>query len=215
MKLFKHKNIRKIGIAFSIFLLSAISINAGIVIGKSAFSASSSSVLPISKGGTGGSTPASARTGLGINATTTISSSSTDSEYPSAKAVFTFGTAGLSESGTISSDYFDIYYEKYSNKLVIMQIKSNSLKKAPLPAGATTLVTLQNSLKANPSKNINPSSNINFCSGGCASKYTYPMYIACDTSGNSSCNALIVNSAQQITSSTSALVSDTFIYTAQ
>jgi hypothetical protein len=79
-------NFRKIGTVLAIAVFGFISFTAGVDLTQNANSTVSSSALPISKGGTGSNNAAGARANLGM--TTTISSTSTDNEFPSSKTVY-------------------------------------------------------------------------------------------------------------------------------
>jgi hypothetical protein len=200
MKKYKIIKLRQFGTFFFIFILALISYTAGISFNNEAFSSGSSSALPVSKGGTGGSTPVSARANLGMNTTTTITSSSTDNDFPSAKSVYTFGTGTTAETGTFETSYFNFYYEKYPNKLTKLSIISDTIK-TNIPAGKVKITDLPATLKAEISKGKNPSSIITFCNDQCAETLISPLYIECSTTATS-CNSLYLNLSQSITPGT-------------
>ncbi|MDR2748800.1 MAG: hypothetical protein LBB10_02780 [Bifidobacteriaceae bacterium] len=91
---------KKLGALLSIVALCTI----GILFLASANSEANSTdgVLPIEKGGTGGNSPYSALTNLGM--IQLISSSSTDEQFPSAKAVYDFNQG----TSTFSNDYLTV-----------------------------------------------------------------------------------------------------------
>ncbi|MDR3127899.1 MAG: hypothetical protein LBT99_01035 [Bifidobacteriaceae bacterium] len=98
--------IRKIGIIFCLFLFGVVTFISDNLAQVNA--ASSSTVLPMAKGGTGANSASQALINLGkVNS---INANSTDNQFPSAKATYNYGQTIT--SGTLTTSYFDIYYEK-------------------------------------------------------------------------------------------------------
>jgi hypothetical protein len=217
----KTLKIKTVGYALAILTFGVICFTAGVNTNMLTNADSPANGLPVSHGGTGATEPTQARTNLGINQTATISDQSTDSQYPTAKSVYNFandvynfGLGAPIETGTITTTYFDIWYEKYPNKLVKMSFKQPVVK-VTIPARPGVIATLKDSLKADFSSGAYPGLDMGFCTGGCASSAFYPLWINCD-SATSACNELILTNTVDIVKNTGLqfIVSAPLIYTA-
>jgi hypothetical protein len=93
---------------------------------QNANSDSSFGVLPVDKGGTGVNLFKDFKTNLGFTAS--LSASSTNEQFPDSKSVYTYQQP--IEKGIIETVYFNLTYEKYANKDVLMYISTKQPKKA-------------------------------------------------------------------------------------
>ncbi|MDR2748302.1 MAG: hypothetical protein LBB10_00145 [Bifidobacteriaceae bacterium] len=113
--------LQKVGTIITVLLFGLICAIGGYELRSSTDSASSP--LPVSKGGTGANSAQGAQTNLGMK--TSVSESSTDTEFPSSKAVYNY--ANPESWITASGVHFDIRYRKYMGFLFV-EITSASLK---------------------------------------------------------------------------------------
>ncbi|MDR3152580.1 MAG: hypothetical protein LBT85_03900 [Bifidobacteriaceae bacterium] len=89
------KHLNKVTFYSLVFLLGFISFMGGYVITANA--ANNTTYLPISRGGTGAGTVPAAQTNLGK--ITSITSSATETQFPSAKAVYDFVNKCIEDGG--------------------------------------------------------------------------------------------------------------------
>jgi hypothetical protein len=161
--IFRKLSFKRIGILLiSAFLGITIFICSELI---QANAASSSTVLPILKGGTGANSASSARNNLQAeyigNKISTISSSSNNTQYPGALAVYDY--VKPLETGTLSTPYFDLYYEKRYDKTVYIWVANQYMKTAPTSSMDIPLITLPASLKEDITKQYYSTAKVNFC----------------------------------------------------
>ncbi|MDR3116455.1 MAG: hypothetical protein LBT91_01250 [Bifidobacteriaceae bacterium] len=170
MNFLKLKNFGILGFAF--FFGIAIFMS-GYNVG--AWAESTGSVLPISKGGTGSNSPSGALDNLGkVNS---VDSNSTDEQIPSAKAAYDYGQAIA--TGTITGEYFDIYWKKFANKTALLLISSQTLK-ADLTLPLSNFMTLPNIILPAKLTSYYPSMPVYFCSAkSCNQVAEAVLYIQC------------------------------------
>jgi hypothetical protein len=169
----KRLKLKNIGVFLCVAIFGIISFTGGMNFEKNAIGQSSLSVLSPNKGGTGSRSIEEIRTNLGFS--TTLSSASTDEQFPSSKAVYDYGQP--IETGTIPNKYFDIYYEKYNNKRALIQIVTSNLKASIVTAGS------QETLGAAFPASITPRNThlyllFNICDTDCANYNQYWLYLS-------------------------------------
>ncbi|MDR3127972.1 MAG: hypothetical protein LBT99_01410 [Bifidobacteriaceae bacterium] len=161
--LFKKPSFKKLGIFVSITLFGTVAFICGELMRADA--ASSTTILPIAKGGTGANISGVARANLQAeytgNKVTAINSTSTNTQYPGALAVYNY--VKPLATGTLSTTYFDLYYEKTYDKTVYIWVTNQLMKTAPTSSIDTPLINLPTDLKEDITKQYYPSSNVKFC----------------------------------------------------
>jgi hypothetical protein len=183
-------DIKKYGAIISAFLLAIL----GFINGRftQVNAATTTTVLPVAKDGTGANSQSQALINLGkVNS---IDANSTDNQFPSAKAAYNYGQAIA--AGTITGEYFDIHWEKFANKTALLTIPTSVLKKDLTNTSLIEFMVLPSIITADKTKNFYPYSQIIFCVAYCTNFVSAILYIEC---GNSICRDL------NLTSQTSAI----------
>jgi hypothetical protein len=134
--------INKIGATLTILTFGLICGIGGYELRSSTDSATSP--LPIAKGGTSAKSAADARTNLGM--TTSVSESSTDNEFPSSRAVFSYGSPEAWK--TVSGKYLNIKYKKYM-RLLFVEVTSTTLKANLASGDQNNDITLPEEYRSN------------------------------------------------------------------